>query len=326
MKKVIVILMIAALVLAGCGGEKKDSAGKEVLKIGILQLVEHPALDASREGFLTAMKDLGYIEGTNFQVEYLNAQGDQSNLIPMAKKLIAGNPQLILAIATPPLQVLASETTQIPILMTAITDPVAANVVKSMEKPGTNATGTSNQGPVKEQLEMMKQIFPDATRLGVIYNSGEVNSQVQVKRVKEHYQAAGFTEIIEASVASTSEIMLAGQSLLGKVDMIYVPNDNTVASAFDSLVSITEQNKMPLFTSDENMLKSGGIATLGIDYFQLGYQTGDMAKRILAGESPSEMAIELQKSPKLSVNLAYAEKIGVTLDPKLLERADNIFK
>jgi len=332
-KKVwLVILLIVALFVVGCGGDKNQASSKnegkqvEVKKVGILQIVEHPALDNARQGFLEGLKDAGWEEGKNLEVFYQNAQGDQTNLQAMSKKLVTDKMDLILAIATPSAIALANETEETPILITAVTDPVAANIVKSMEKPGTNVTGTTDMNPIEEQLKLILEVVPNINKLGVIYNAGEVNSQVQVALLKEKAKDLGATEVVEATIATSSEVMQAAQSLAGRVDALYIPTDNTVMSAYAAVVQVAEENKMPLFIAEASSLELGGIGTVGIDYFNLGKQTGEMASKVLAGADPAEMPVENQKDPKLIINKSGAERLGVTIPEDVLSKADQVIE
>lgn len=327
-KKIFLVpLLIMSLIAFGCSSSDSNGSSEvddQLKKIGILQLVEHPALDNAREGFIQGLKNAGWEEGKNIKIEYHNAQNDQSNLQTMSKKLVTGQMDLILGIATPTAIALANETQEIPILFTAVTDPVSAKIVNSMEKPGTNVTGTTDMNPIKEQLELLLQIVPDTKKLGVIYNAGEVNSQVQVEILKEKALELGINEIVEAIVANASEVMQGAQSLVGRVDAIYVPTDNTVVSAFAAVVQVAEENKIPLFTGEQSPLVFGGVGTVGIDYFTLGMQTAEMAVRILEGSNPADMPVESQKEPKLVINKSGAERLGVEIPEEILNAAEFI--
>lgn len=325
----LVVFLIAIFLLTGCSGQetnKQDAENQETKKVGILQLVEHPALDAAREGFLEGLKAAGWEEGKNLKIEYQNAQNDQSNLQTMSKKLVADQLDLILAIATPAAIAVANETQEIPILITAVTDPVTANLVKSMEKPETNITGTIDMNPIEQQLEFALEVLPELKNLGVIYNAGEINSQVQVDILKEKAKALGIENIVEATITYSSEVMQGAQSLIGRVDAIYIPTDNTVMSAYGAVVQVAEENKVPLFMGEASALKVGGIGTVGIDYFNLGKQTAEMAAKVLAGSSPQDMPVEEQKDPKLIINKAGAERIGVTIPDTLLNKAAEVLE
>lgn len=326
----IVLSLVLGLGLAGCGTAQQASGGatssgkassenKEV-KIGIVQIVEHPALDSAREGFLDTLKKNGYEEGKNLKVDYQNAQGDQSVLQSIAQKFASSKYDLILAIATPSAQVMASATKDIPILITAVTDPVEAKLVNSMEKPGTNVTGTTDMNPLKEQFDLLKKLVPQAKKVGVIYNAGEVNSQVQVRMAKDVAKNLGI-ELIEATVTTSADVLQASQSLVGKVDAIYVPTDNMVVSAAQSVVQVANKNKIPIIAGESSVVDKGGLATIGINYNNLGKQTGEMALKVLKGSKPQDMAIESQKQFDTVFNKETLTLLGIKLPDDLAKIA-----
>lgn len=338
MKKLIVLLSLLVsltLLTTGCGAPSSQDSSKEVtkkenaaptkVKLGVIQIVEHPALDSSRKGFLDVLAENGYKEGENLEVNYQNAQGDQSNLTTIAKKFVSDKEALILAIATPSAISMASETQQIPILITAVTDPVAAKLVKSNEKPETNVTGTTDMTPVKEQLALIQQIKPETKKVGVIYNSSEVNSEVQVAIAKTAAAELGL-EIIEATVTGSAEVMQVAQSLVGKVDAIYVPTDNVVASSIASVVGVAEKNDIPLVVGESGMVEGGALATIGLDYYKLGRQTGEMALKVIKGANPAEMPIENLKDIDIVVNKGAAERMGVTIPQEILDKAKKVIE
>lgn len=324
MKKVFFVVLAGLLLIgaAGCGKKEQPAPQQQdqKVKLGIIQIVEHPALDSARKGFLDVLAENGYKDGEKLAVDYQNAQGQQDTLQTIANKLAQDKKNLILAIATPSAQAMADKTTEIPILITAVTDPVAAKLVKSMDKPETNITGTTDMNPIKEQLQLIKTVIPTAKKVGIIYNSSEVNSQVQVKACKEIAPGLGL-EIVEAPITASNEVMQGAQSLVRRCDAIYVPTDNMVVAAVASVVKVGETNKLPVFAGEENTVKGGAIGTYGIDYYKLGRQTGEMALRILKGEKPQEMAIESQKELSLTLNPAAAARMGVTISEELKAKA-----
>ncbi|MDD2556292.1 MAG: ABC transporter substrate-binding protein [Syntrophaceticus sp.] len=323
----VIVLMLTFMV--GCEGNSQtvgeQSTADESVKLGIIQVAEHPALDAARHGFLETMAANGYEEGENLIVDYGNAQGDQTALQTIAKKLVTGGCDMILAIATDSAQAVAAETTEIPILFTAVTDPVTAKLVQSNEKPGTNATGTNDMNPVKDQIELLQRLAPQGKNIGVVYNAGEVNSVVQVDMVKQAATEAGL-EVVEATVSNTSEVMQTAQSLIGRVDGIYIPTDNTVSSSVESVIKIAEGNALPVVVGEVGMVERGALATIGIDYNRLGKQTGEMAIRILKGEKPQDMAVEEQKDMELVLNMKAAEMMDVTIPEDLKKQAATIIE
>ena len=326
MKKTVVFLLTALMlfVLSGCGSEENTSAdtdANEAVKLGIIQIVEHPALDAAREGFLEVLKENGYVEGENLIVDYQNAQNDQANLQTIARKFVQDGCDLVLAVATPSAMAMANETDDIPILITAVTDPVSAKLVQSMEKPGTNVTGTTDMNPVEDQLKLVKEIVPTAKKVGVIYNSSEINSLVQVEKAEEVAPGLGL-ELVKVTVTASSEVMQAAQSLVGRVDSIYIPTDNMVISSLSAVLKVAEENKIPVFAGEADIVKNGALATIGIEYYQLGRTTGEMAVKVLNGENPADMAIQSQPGSDLVINLTAAERMGVTVPEEIKAKAN----
>lgn len=329
MKKGIVLLLMFAMLavgMTGCGPtDNSKPTGQAQARIGIIQIVEHPALDAARKGFLDALKDKGYVEGKNLSVDYQNAQGEQANLQTIANKFAQDKPDLILAVATPSAVAMANATQDIPILITAVTDPVSAKLVKSSAKPGTNVTGTTDMNPVKEQLSMIKQFVPKAKKIGIIYNSSEINSKVQVDIAEKAAPELGL-ELVKVTVTASTEVMQAAQSMVGRVDALYLPTDNMVISSLPAVLKIAEDNKLPVFAGESNSVENGAIATVGIDYYKLGRMTGEMAVRVLKGEKPQDMAIQSQPGTDLVINQKAAERMGVTIPQELLAKASKVIK
>ena len=314
-------LVMAMGLLVGCGGEKKAAPEKKMVKVGIVQLVEHSALDAANKGFVDGMAANGYKENENVTYDRQNAQADQSNLQNIAQRFVSGKVNLICAIATPAAQTMANATKDIPIVGTAITDYAEAKLVASNKEPKGNVTGTTDMNPIKEQVDLMLKIMPQTKNVGVVYSSSEVNSQLQVKILKE-VLAAKNINVVEATVSNVNDIQQAAQSLVGKVDTVYAPTDNVIASAMPTLVAITDEAKIPVFCGEGGMVKAGGLATVGIDYYKLGLQTGAMAARILSGkEKPATMAIESQKEMQTIVNEEAAKKLGITIPADVLKAA-----
>ena len=314
-------LVMALGLFAGCGGEKKAAPEKKMVKVGIVQLVEHSALDAANKGFVDGMAANGYKEKENVTYDRQNAQADQSNLQNIAQRFVSGKMDLICAIATPAAQTMANATKDIPIVGTAITDYAEAKLVASNKEPKGNVTGTTDMNPIKEQVDLMLKIMPQTKNVGVVYSSSEVNSQLQVKILKE-VLAAKNINVVEATVSNVNDIQQAAQSLVGKVDTVYAPTDNVIASAMPTLVAITDEAKIPVFCGEGGMVKAGGLATVGIDYYKLGLQTGAMAARILSGkEKPATMAIESQKEMQTIVNEEAAKKLGITIPADVLKAA-----
>lgn len=317
--------LLAAGVFAGCGSDQSASTSSgKTYKVGIVQLVEHNALDAANKGFVDGLKERGFEEGKNITFDKQNAQADQSNLQNIAQRFVSGKMDLICAIATPAAQTVANATKDIPIVGTAITDYVGAKLAASNDKPGANVTGTSDMNPIKEQIDLLLKIKPDAKTIGVIYCSSEVNSEVQVKAMQEYAESKGLAVKV-ATISTVNDIQQAAQSLVGSVDAFYEPTDNVIASAMPTLVAITDAAKLPIICGEPNMVKAGGLATYGIDYYKLGVQTGHMAADILEGKSkPADMSIERAKDLKITVNKADAARLGITIPEDVLKDADLI--
>ncbi len=312
-------LSALALIFGPC--RSVQAAEDKAVTIGITQIVEHPALDAARQGFIDALGDHGYVEGKSVSFVVQIAQGNMATANSIAKTFVGRNVNLIHAIATPSAQAAANATRTIPIVISSVTDPVGAGLVQSLDKPGGNVTGTTDRSPVDRQMDLILQIKPKVKRLGFIYNSGEDNSVSSLRQVKEEASKRGI-EVVEATVSNSSGVFQAASSLVGQVDAIHVPTDNTVVSAFESVVKVCEQNKIPLFAADIDSVPRGAIAAVAIDYYRLGRQSGEMAVRILNGAEPATMPIETLKDLKLVINREAAAKMGVVLPEAVIKKAD----
>lgn len=303
------------LAMAGCTGQAKE----ENLSIGIIQYVEHVALDASRDGFIDALADNGYVDGENITIDVQNAQADQSNLSTISDRFVANKVDLILAIATPAAQSIAGKTKEIPILGTAITDYVAAKLVDSNEKPGGNVSGTTDMNPIKEQIDLLVKMVPDAKTVGVIYTSNEDNSIVQAAIAKEAIEALGLT-YTEVTITNSNEVQQAAQQIVENCDALYLPTDNILASSIPVIHGVTIESKTPVICGESGMVAGGGLATLGINYYDLGYKTGLMAVKVLKGESePANMPIESASDFDFAINGTVAEEIGIEIPADLTE-------
>ena len=317
------VLAVTLGLMTGCGDEKKTATGKKsMVNVGIIQLAEHAALDAANKGFVKGLEDNGYKENVNIKFDRQNAQGDHANLQNIANRFVSNKVDLICAISTPAAQSVANATKEIPIVGTAITDYVAAKLVVSKQEPKTNVTGTTNMNSIDKHLDLLLKIAPQAKQIGVIYNSSEVNSQVQVRILKEFAEARGLS-VREATVTTVNDIQQAAQSLVAyKVDAVYAPTDNVVASGMPVLAIITNEAKIPVICGEAELVKNGALATIGIDYFKLGLQTGAMAARILDGkDKPANMPIESLKEMKTTVNTGTAAKLGLTIPAEVLKDA-----
>jgi len=312
MSYVVVVLLVFTFALGVSAAER--------IKIGITQIVEHPALDAARKGFIDQMAELGYVEGKNVEYDVQSAQGDMNIAQTIAQKFVTDGVDMILALATPSAQAAANVTDTIPILITAVTDPVAAGLVDSIDVPGGNVTGTSDLTPVAKQLELIQRIKPSVKRIGVVYNAGEINSVVQVDLAKQIAKDMGIS-IIDAPAANSGGVFQAAQSLVGRVDAIYVPTDNTVASSIESVIMVAESAGLPLVVGEEGMVRRGSLGTVGIDYYQLGRQTARMAVEVLNGASPAAMPIQYLDSDALIINLQAAKAMGIQVPDDVIADA-----
>ncbi|MFI8589839.1 ABC transporter substrate-binding protein [Dietzia maris] len=314
------LVATSALVLAGCSSGGEDDAaggGGESYRIGINQLVQHPALDSATAGFKEAFSEAG----VEVEFDEQNANGEQGTALTIAQQFASDDLDLALAVATPAAQAMAQNITDVPLLFTAVTDPVSAELVDSIEEPGANVTGTSDAAPIDKQLELLKEIVPDAERIGIVYASGEVNSQVQVDQAREAAGPLGL-EIETQTVTTVNEIQQAVEAL-GDVDAIYVPTDNMVVSGIASLVQVAESKQIPVIAAESGTVEGGAVATLGIDYTELGRQTGEMALRILRdGEDPATMPVETATEFTYVVNEDAAERQGVTIPEDILAEAE----
>lgn len=321
-KAAAVLTAVAMLAAAGCNSNTTNDDGAvsengEKLQIGIIQLMAHDALDQSYEGFIQALKDGGY-DDSKAEITYQNGQGETTNLSTIADQYIGKNVDLIFAIATPAAQAAAGKTTEIPIIGTAITDFAEAGLVESNEKPGTNVSGTTDMNPVASQLDLLLELAPDTKTVGFIYNSSEDNSQLQVKIAKEYLDTKGIA-YTEKTVSTTNDVQQAVTSLVNECDAMYVPTDNVLASAMSIVSEVTASSQTPVVCGESGMVKSGGLATLGINYYNLGYQAGEMAIRVLEGADITEMAIESSTNYDFCINGDVAAAIGVTIPEKYAE-------
>lgn len=316
--KLLSILALAALVVWTSPSERTDRG--EVIRIGILNLADHGSLEAARLGFVSRLEELGYVDGANIEINYLNAQSDQSNLPVMSQRLVADQSDLILAISTPAAQAIANETQEIPILTTAVTSLETANLVESNERPNTNVSGTSDMAPVAEQLALLKKLAPRTETIGFIYNSSEANSQLQVNIAEEEASKLGLSTV-RMSVTNTNDVAQTMQALVGRVDALYIPSDNTLSAAMATVGSIAKENRIPVVTGSAAAAMVGGLGTVGIDYYKLGQQTADMAIDIFEnGAEPQTMPVQTQSDTQIFINEEMAEAIGITIPEELRGR------
>lgn len=309
------------LALGGCAQKSEAKNGDEEMKtVGVLQLVQHNSLDNSYKGFKEGLSEGGYVEGKNLTIDYQNAQNNQDNLKSMSEKLVKEKPDLLLGIATPAAQSLLNETTTIPITVTAVTDLKEAKLVASNKEPGGNVTGTSDMVPIKKQIDLLLSIVPNAKKIGIMYNNGEANSKLQGDLAQKELEKAGIkVKVLTAN--STNDVQQVTKSLAKDVDGIYIPTDNTFASAASVVGEVAKETKTPVVAGSAAQVKEGGLATVGIDYEKLGKQTGIMAAKILDGKAtPDSLPVESANDLELIVNEKMADDLGI--DPASIKAAE----
>ncbi len=312
----VALLASSAVMLSGCG-EKSDA-----IQIGITQIVEHPSLDAAQQGFIAALKDAGYEEGKDIEFDVQYAQGDATNNMSIAQKFAADEKDLILAISTGSAQAAAQATSDIPILFTAVTDPLGAKLVAELDKPGKNVTGTSDTHPeeIEKLMNFIVTEMPDVKRLGIVANEGEQNSLITIERVEAVLDPLG-VEVVRSSASNGSEVKQAAESLIGRVDAIYVPKDNTVVASLESVIQVADENNLPLFVGEKDSVERGGFASFGFEYYDLGYTTGKMAVEILKdGKNPAEIPVGYPESLDLSINQTAAANMEVEVTESMLNQ------
>ena len=305
----IMALMLAVLTLFGCSSSKSTS--DDVVHIGILQYVEHQSLTAARKGFVDELKKEGYVDGDNIVIDYENAQGDQSNLQTISTNLIANN-DLVLGIATPAAQTLANLSTNVPVLFTAVTDPVSAKLVDSMENPGGIATGTSDMSPISKQVELLQKVMPNVKKVGIMYTTNERNSEVQVEEAKEAFAKAGI-EVITKGISSTNDVQDTAKSLMSQTEVLFIPTDNMIVSAISLITELSKETKIPVVGGSADVVEQGVLFTYGANYEALGRQTAKLAIRILEGEDVSDVAAEYPERLNVVTNDEMAETLGIDL-------------
>ena len=313
---------LGALALAIAAAAPAYAANKSV---AVTAIVEHPALDAVRDGVQAALKEAGFEAGKTLKWQYQSAQGNTGTAAQIARKFVGDKPDAIVAIATPSAQAVVAATKSVPVVFSAVTDPVAAKLVPSWEPSKTNVTGVSDLLALDKQMDLVKQVAPNAKRVGMVYNPGEANSVVVVNELKKLLPTLGMT-LVEAAAPRSVDVGSAARSLIGKADVIYTSTDNNVVSAYESLVKVGQDAKIPLVASDTDSVKRGAVAAYGINYRDLGEQTGRMVARILKGEKPGDIKPEVSTKMELFVNPGAAEKQGIKLSDELTKAAAQVIK
>lgn len=323
------LVLAGLLALGGCSSDatngKQEEKETKQYTIGMTQYAQHPSLDAATEGFKKALEDEGLKEGKNVKFDFQNAQGDQNNTQPIANNFVGDKVDLIFANATPSAVAALNATKEIPILFTSVTDPVGAGLVEAFDKPGSNITGTTDNHPdaTKKTIDFITGEI-GAKKIGVVYNAGEQNSEVQVDQVNKLAEENG-AKLVKASVSTSAEVKQATESLVGKVDSLYVITDNTVVSALESVIGVASDSDIPLFVGELDSVKRGGFAAYGFDYYDIGFEAGEMAASILSGEKKaSELPVQYPQKLKLQINAKAAEDMGIEIKEEWKEEAEII--
>ena len=336
------VLSAALLSLAGCGQQAANTADsgaaatakadQKTYKIAISQIVEHPSLDATKQGFLAALKDAGIVEGKNLKVDFNNAQGDSANNLSIAQKIASEDDDLVLGISTPSALAIVQQVKKTPILFAAVTDPLAAKIVSSLDKPGGNVSGASDTNPeaITRLMDFIANNFPKVKTVGLVINEGEPNAVIMAKKAEEALSKHGI-KLIKAPVTNTSEVKQAAESLVGRADAFYITLDNTVVSGVDSLLKLAKDKHIPFFASDRDTVEKGAFATVGFKYYDHGYQVGQMAAEILKnGKKPGDMKVTVPEKLDLILNLKAAADEGIEVTDAMKnavkDQATNIIK
>lgn len=330
MKRIVTItvsllLSVMLLVLAAGCSTGGDSGQTGEIKIGIVQIVEHPSLNTIRESFVAELEEKGYRHGENVIIDYQNAQNDQTNLKTICQKFSNSKYDMIVAIATPSAQAAVGETKEIPVVFSACTDPVGSGLVDSLEKPGANVTGTSDAVSAEKIMELAQRITPGIQTIGALYSSSETNSIAVINNLKEYAQNNGLT-VVDATVMNSSEVQQAAATLAGKVDAIFTPIDNTVASAMPVVSQVAKQAKIPVYVGADSLVKDGGLATYGVNYVKLGQETAHIAVQILEGQNPGDIPVKTMSDVEVYLNKTTADAIGITIPEDVLSEAAQIFE
>ncbi|MBC7151582.1 MAG: ABC transporter substrate-binding protein [Rhizobium sp.] len=295
-------------------------AKAEEVTVAVTAIVEHPALDAARDGIKEALSEAGYKEGENLKFVYESAQGNPGTAAQIARQFVGDAPNVIVPISTPSAQAVVSATRDIPVVFTAVSDPLGAELIKDMQKPGGNVTGLSDMSPVADHVALIKEITPNAKSIGFIYNTAEANSVSTLAALKAEAEKAGLT-IVESVATKSAEVQGAARALVGRVDAIYIPTDNTIVSAFEAAVGVAEEAKIPLYAGDTDSVNRGALAALGFNYFDVGKQTGEIVVRVLKGEKPGDIPVRVAAGTDLVINKKAAAKMGVTFPESITSRA-----
>nr|WP_321380570.1 ABC transporter substrate-binding protein [uncultured Vibrio sp.] len=315
--------LLATAILSATAVLSSAGAIANTATVAVSQIVEHPALDAARQGLLDGLKAKGYEQGKNLEFDYKTAQGNPAIAVQIARQFVGESPDVLVGIATPSAQALVSATRSIPVVFTAVTDPVGAKLVKTMEQPGQNVTGLSDLSPVAQHVELIQEILPQVKSIGVVFNPGEANAVTLVELLKVSAAAKGI-EVVEATALKSADVQSATQAISAKSDIIYAPTDNTVASAIEGMIVAANQAKTPVFGGATSYVEKGAIAGLGFDYYQVGVQTADYVAAILDGQEPGKRDVKVATGSDLVINQEAASKLGIQIPSSVVERATSM--
>lgn len=305
--------------------KKKTEEKKEEFKVGVLQYVSHAALDEIYQGIQEGLAEAGYKVDDNLKLDFMNAEGNASHVQTMSKQLVENKNQVLVGIATPAAQGLAAATKELPIIMGAVTDPLGANLVQSIAEPGRNVTGVSDQTPITDAVQLIKTISGAGKTIGILYSSNEDNALSQVKTFTDEAELAGF-KVVPYAIPSSNEIASTMTVMTSKVDLVWLPNDNTLAASFPTVVKAAEASKKPIYTSVAAMAKEGGLAAISLDQREIGIETGKLVAKALKGEDPAKTPVKVYKKGKIIINQAVADKLGISLSEEVLKTADQVLK
>ena len=313
------VLVIGILVYQSVDKQNRKNSQSGTFKVGVLQYVSHNALDEIYRGIKAGLKDEGY-SGKKIKIDFMNAEGDQSKVQTMSQTLVNHKNDVLVGIATPAAQGLASATKETPIIMGAVTDPVGAKLIKYLKKPNGNVTGVSDKTPISDQVSLIKKLTPDVKTVGILYSSSEDNSKSQVEEFKKIAEKKGY-KVLEYSVPSTNEIATTMNVMLDKTDAVWIPLDNTIASAFPTVVSAAKTAKKPIYPSVDTMVTEGGLASVVVDQYKLGVATGKMAVKVFEGKKVSQLPVDIFDKGTPVVNKKVAKDLGIDIPADILKKA-----
>ena len=316
--RALVLALVAATALA-------MPVRADEVTVAVTAIVEHPALYAARDGVKEALAEAGFKEGENLKFVYESAQGNPGTAAQIARQFIGESPNVIVPISTPSAQAVVAATRDIPVVFTAVSDPLGAQLVKDMQKPGGNVTGLSDMSPVADHVALIKEITPNAKTIGFVYNSAEANSVSTLAALKAEAEKAGL-EVVESVATKSAEVQGATRALVGRADVIYIPTDNTIVSAFEAAVGVAVEAKVPLYAGDTDSVARGAVAALGFNYFDVGKQTGEIVARVLKGEAPGDIPVRVAAGTDLVINKSAAAKMGVELPESIVKRATKVIE